>query len=87
MKLLLALLIATPAMAQTDYYDNRFNGRMTEVYSKQSKSNGYYYDSSKQTYYKPKSINRDVYSISPQGSLSWTYNTEQYKPKDLRISR
>jgi hypothetical protein len=91
MKYLILFLLSTPVMAQTNYHDNRFNGQMTQIYATPipltANVNGYYYDSSKQVYYKPKSINRDLQGITPQGNLGWTYNTNQYAPQDLRISK
>jgi hypothetical protein len=92
--LLIALtLVSAPALAQSNYYENRYNGSGTQIYGNQGRLNqqfnqvnGYYYDSSKNAYYKPKNINRDAGSFSGnQGNLSYTYDRNQYAPRSLRI--
>ena len=85
--LLIALaLISTPTMAQSNYYENRFiNGNPPVVTQQANQPNGYYYNKSTNTYYKPKNINRDLYGYSAQGSLSYTYDRNQYAPQNLSI--
>ena len=81
--LLIALLISSPAMAQSNYYDTRFNNLV--IVQQANQPNGYYYNKSTNTYYKPKNINRDLYGYSSQGSLSYTYDRNQYAPQNLSI--
>lgn len=86
--LLIALtLVSTSAIADPNYYDNRFNGNNTPVVVTQANQpNGYYYDKNTKTYYKPKNINRDLSGYTGQGSLSYTYDTNRYAPRSLRIN-
>ena len=85
--LLIALsLIATPAAAQSNYYETRIiNGNPPVVTQQANQPNGYYYDKNNNVYYKPKNINRDLYGTSAQGSLSYTYDRNQYAPQNLSI--
>jgi hypothetical protein len=92
--LLIALtLVSTPALAQSNYYENRYNGSGTQIYGNQGRLNqqfnqvnGYYYDKNTNSYYKGKNINRDAGSFSGnQGNLSYTYDRNQYAPRNLRI--
>ena len=84
--LILAALISAPAMAQSNYYESRFiNGNPPVVTQQSNQPNGYYYNKSTNTYYKPKNINRDLYGNSAQGSLSYTYNRNQYAPPNLSL--
>jgi hypothetical protein len=85
--LLIALaLISAPALAQSNYYETRYiNGNPPVVTQQANQPNGYYYNSKTNTYYKPKSINRDLYGYSPQGSLSYTYDRNQYAPQNLSL--
>ena len=94
MKLLTLLfaLISLPVLAQSDYYENRYSGRATQITPSNQSGfntvNGYYYDSNTKTYYKGKNINRDAGAQpSPQGSLSFTYDRNRYAPVNLSISR
>jgi len=85
-------LLALPALAQSDYYANRYSGRATEITPSNQGGfntvNGYYYNSKTNTYYKGKNINRDAGAQpSPQGSLSFTYDRNQYAPTNLSINR
>ena len=84
--------LALPAMAQSDYYSNRYSGRATEIMASNQGGfntvNGYFYNSTTKTYYKGKNINRDAGAQpSPQGSLSFTYDRTQYAPTNLSINR
>ena len=81
--LILAALISTPAMAQSNYYETRFSN--PAVVQQANQPNGYYYNKSTNTYYKPKNINRDLYGNSAQGSLSYTYDRNQYAPPNLSL--
>lgn len=84
--LILAALISAPAMAQSNYYETRFiNGNPPVVTQQSNQPNGYYYDKNKNVYYKPKNINRDLYGTSAQGSLSYTYDRNQYAPTNLSL--
>lgn len=84
MKYLILFLLSTPVMAQSDYYANRFNGCMTQVYK--TSSNGYYYVNGE--YKKPKQVNRDLSTWGqPTGNVGFTYDRQKYAPPDLRISR
>lgn len=85
--LLIALaIISAPALAQSDYYANRYNNGNNPIYTQQANQpNGYYYNKSTNTYYKPKNINRDLYGNSAQGSLSYTYDRNQYAPTNLSL--
>lgn len=92
--LLIALaLVATPAVAQSNYYENRYNGSGTQIYGNQGRlnqqfngTNGYFYNSNTNTYYKPKNINRDAGSFSGnQGNISYTYDRNQYAPPNLSL--
>lgn len=85
-------LLALPAFAQSDYYDNRYSGRSTQITPSSQGGfntvNGYYYNSTSKKYYKGKNINRDAGAQpTPQGSLSFTYDRNQYAPTNLSISR
>lgn len=93
-KLLIVLaLISGPALAQSNFNDNRYNGAGTQIYGNQGRLNqqfnqvnGYYYDKQTNSYYKGKNINRDAGSFSGnQGNLSYTYNRNQYAPQNLRV--
>lgn len=92
--LIIALaVISAPALAQSDYYANRYNGSGTQIYGNQGRLNqnfnqvnGYYYDKQTNTYYKGKNINRDAGAFSGnQGNLSYTYDRNQYAPRSLRL--
>jgi hypothetical protein len=84
--LIAVALISAPALAQSNYYETRFvNGNPPVVVQQANQPNGYYYNKSTNTYYKPKSINRDLYGTSAQGSLSYTYDRNQYAPQNLSI--
>jgi hypothetical protein len=84
MKYLILFFLATPAMAQSNYYANRFNGCMTQVYT--ASNNGYYYVNKE--YKKPKQINRDLSTWNqPTGNVGNTVNINKYAPPDLRINR
>jgi hypothetical protein len=83
---------AIPTFAQSDYYDNRYSGRATQITPSSQAGfntvNGYYYNATTNTYYKGKNINRDAGGQpSPQGSLSFTYDKNQYAPTNLSISK
>jgi hypothetical protein len=85
-------IITLPAFAQSDYYANRYSGRATEITPSNQAGfntvNGYYYNSTTKTYYKGKNINRDAGAQpTPQGSLSFTYDRNQYAPMNLSINR
>ena len=85
-------LLTLPALAQSDYYANRYSGRATEITPSNQASfntvNGYYYNSKTNAYYKGKNINRDAGAQpSPQGSISFTYDRNQYAPTNLSINR
>lgn len=85
-------LMALPAFAQSDYYENRYSGRATQVSPSNQGGfntvNGYYYNSTTKSYYKGKNINRDAGAQpTPQGSLSFTYDRNRYAPTNLSISR
>ena len=85
-------LLALPAIAQSDYYANRYSGRATEITPSNQSGfntvNGYFYSPKTNTYYKGKNINRDAGAQpSPQGSLSFTYDRNQYAPTNLSINR
>jgi len=85
-------IITQPAFAQADYYANRHSGRGTQITPSNQSGfntvNGYYYNTKTNTYYKGKNINRDAAAQpSPQGSLSFTYDRNQYAPTNLSISR
>ena len=85
-------LLALPALAQSDYYANRYSGRATEIIPSNQAGfntvNGYFYNSKANTYYKGKNINRDAGAQpTPQGSLSFTYDRYQYAPPSLSINR
>ena len=85
-------LLALPALAQSDYYANRYSGRATEITPSNQAGfntvNGYYYNSTTKSYYKGKNINRDAGAqTTPQGSLSFTYDRNQYAPMNLSINR
>ncbi len=86
--LLIALaFVSTGALAQANYYDNRFNGNNVPVVTTPANQpNGYYYDKNTKTYYKPKNINRDLSGYTGQGSLSYTYDTGRYAPRSLRVN-
>ena len=83
--LLIALtIVSTPILAQSNYYENRF---VNPVVTQQvNQPNGYYYNKQTNTYYKPKNINRDLSGYTGQGSLSYTYDTNRYAPKSLRVN-
>lgn len=81
--LILAALISAPTMAQSNYYETRFSNPV--VVQQANQPNGYYYNKSTNTYYKPKNINRDLYGNSAQGSLSYTYDRNQYAPPNLSL--
>lgn len=90
--LLIAIaLISAPALADTDYYANRYNGSGTQIYGNQGRlnqgfngTNGYYYKNN--AYYKPKNINRDAGSFSGnQGNIGYTYDRNQYAPPNFNI--
>lgn len=94
MKTLIYILsmLTLPAFAQSDFYANRYSGRATQITPINQNSfntvNGYYYNPTTKTYYKGKNINRDTAAQpSPQGSLSFTYDRNQYAPTNLSISR
>jgi len=94
MKLLIffVTLISVPALAQSDYYENRYSGRATQIMPSNQAGfntvNGYYYNPNTKTYYKGKNINRDAGAQpTPQGSLSFTYDRNQYAPTNLSLSR
>ena len=83
-------LISLPAFAQSDYYENRYSGRATQITPSNQAGfntvNGYYYNTKTNTYYKGKNINRDAGAQpTPQGSLSFTYDRNQYAPVNLSI--
>ena len=83
-------LISLPALAQSDYYENRYSGRATQITPSNQAGfntvNGYYYNTSTNTYYKGKNINRDAGAQpTPQGSLSFTYDRNRYAPVNLSI--
>lgn len=85
-------IISLPVFAQADYYANRYSGRNTQITPSNQGGfntvNGYYYNARTNTYYKGKNINRDAGAQpSPQGSLSFTYDRNQYAPTNLSISR
>jgi hypothetical protein len=85
-------ILTLPAFAQSDYYANRYSGRATQITPSNQNGfntvNGYYYNPTTKTYYKGKNINRDAAAQpSPQGSLSFTYDRNQYAPSNLSISR
>lgn len=85
--LLIALtIVSTPVLAQSNYYDNRFAPGNTVVTQQVNQPNGYYYNKQTNTYYKPKNINRDLSGYTGQGSLSYTYDTNRYAPKSLRVN-
>lgn len=89
---LIFALITLPAFGQSDYYENRYSGRATQVTPSNQGGfntvNGYYYNANTKTYYKGKNINRDAGAQpSPQGSLSFTYDRNRYAPVNLSISR
>lgn len=92
--LLIALaLISAPALAQSDYYANRYNGSGTQVYGNEGRLNqnfnginGYYYNKDNNVYYKPRNINRDAGAFSGnQGNIGYTYDRNQYAPTNLSI--
>ena len=90
--ILLLSCFAIPTFAQSDYYDNRYSGRATQITPSNqggfNNVNGYYYNVATKTYYKGKNINRDAGAQpSPQGSLSFTYDKNQYAPTNLSISK
>lgn len=94
MKLLVFFVtfISVPALAQSDYYENRYSGRATQITPSNQAGfntvNGYYYSTNTKTYYKGKNINRDAGAQpTPQGSLSFTYDRNQYAPTNLSLSR
>jgi len=81
-----------PAFSQVDFYENRYSGRATQITPSNQGGfntvNGYFYNPTSKTYYKGKNINRDAFAQpSPQGSLSFTYDKNQYAPTSLSISR
>lgn len=85
-------LISVPALAQSDYYENRYSGRATQITPSNQAGfntvNGYYYNTNTKTYYKGKNINRDAGAQpTSQGSLSFTYDRNQYAPTNLSLSR
>ena len=83
--LLIALtIVSAPVLAQSNYYENRFNNPV--IVQQANQPNGYYYNKNTNTYSKPKNINRDLYGYTPQGSLSYSYDTNRYAPKNLRIN-
>ena len=87
--ILIALaLVSTGALAQSNYYESRNIGSMTNpVYTTPvNQPNGYYYDKNTKTYYKPKSINQNLSGYTGQGTLSYTYDTSRYAPRSLRIN-
>ena len=84
-------LFALPAFAQSDYYANRYSGRATQITPSNQGSfntvNGFYYNTTTKTYYKGKNINRDAGAQpSPQGSLSYTFDRNQYAPTNLSLN-
>lgn len=90
--ILVFALFSMPAMAQSDYYANRYSGRATQITPSNQGGfnvvNGYYYNATSHTYYKGKNINRDsMAQPSPQGSLSFTYDRNQYAPTNLSVYR
>lgn len=90
--ILLLSCFAIPTFAQSDYYDNRYSGRATQITPSSQAGfntvNGYYYNATTNTHYKGKNINRDAGAqASPQGSLSFTYDKNQYAPTNLSISK
>ena len=94
MKLIATVLIlaAMPALAQSDYYANRFSGQSTQISQSNQAGfntvNGYYFSSRTKTYYKGKNINRDAMAQSgAQGNLSFTYDRNQYAPINLSVFR
>ena len=82
--LIAVALISAPALAQSNYYETR-NFNQPVITQQANQPNGYYYNKSTNTYYKPKNINRDLYGNSAQGSLSYTYDRNQYAPQNLSI--
>lgn len=89
---LVLTLISLPVMAQSDYYENRYSGRATQITPSNQGGfntvNGYYYSSNTKTYYKGRNINRDAAAQpAPQGSLAFTYDRNIYAPVNLSISR
>ena len=94
MKTLIYILsmLTLPAFAQSDYYANRYSGRATQITPSNQGGlntvNGYYFNTATKTYFKGKNINRDAGAQpSPQGSLSFTYDKNQYAPTNLSISK
>lgn len=94
MKAIIFLLsiISTPTLAQSDFYENRYSGRGTQITPSSQGGfntvNGYYYNAATKTYYKGKNINRDASAQpSAQGSLSFTYDKNQYAPTNLSMSK
>ena len=85
-------IFSAPSFAQSDYYENRYSGRGAQITPSNQGGfntvNGYYYNAATKTYYKGKNINRDAGAQpSPQGSLSFTYDKNQYAPTNLSISK
>lgn len=89
---LILCIFTLPAFAQSDYYANRYSGRATQITPSNQGGfntvNGYYYNTTTKTYYKGKNINRDAGAQpNPQGSLSYTFDRNQYAPTNLSINR